>query len=45
MYRKNILNVRVQHGKVIIFNEEGGVMELAVYGKKYKIVENSKIEI
>lgn len=45
MFRGNILNITVQHCKIIIYNEEGKSLEVMVNGQKYTVMENSKLEI
>lgn len=45
MFRGNILNVTVQHCKTIVFNEEGGDIDVLVNDKKYTVIKNSKLEI
>ncbi len=45
MFRGNILNVIVRHGKTVIFNEAGGEVEVTVNGKKCRVSGNSKLEI
>lgn len=45
MFRGNILNVTVEQGKTVIFNEEGGNLDVVVNDRKYQVVKNSKLEI
>lgn len=45
MFRNNILNVTVQHCKVIIYNESGNTIEVVVNDKNYKVEQDSKTEI
>lgn len=45
MFRGNILNVTVEHGKTVIFNEEGGNLDVVVNDRKYQVAKNSKLEI
>lgn len=45
MFRGNILNVTVEQGKTVIFNEEGGNLDVVVNDRKYQVAKNSKLEI
>lgn len=45
MFRGNILNVTVQHCKVIIFNECGNGVKVMVNDKAYMVEKESKLEV
>lgn len=45
MFRENILNVTVQHSKVIVFNEAGPEIEIMVQNENYRVAKESKLEI
>lgn len=45
MFRENILNVTVQHSKVIIFNEVGPEIEIVMENEIYHVAKESKLEI
>lgn len=45
MFRENILNVTVQHSKVIVFNEVGPEIEIVMENEIYRVAKESKLEI